>query len=400
MPNGKDWSIIEYRYQLSSPFSYRVPRWNFQYEIPCNKSYYYLECPSYYNYFKHEYGITPLTGKSGSRSVGHGSMNGQNVLNTVEYTTKDIPSLVDVPFLLDIDEYTLSVEYQRKTTWDNVALGLRTSKYFGRQLNKTLSLYKAFIEEVKLLPIKERAEKIYSKVQSDFTWNKKYTDNGMNKLCKEKIGNIADIKTYPIVSQRRGKGVLNEMFPGFSELNYVFGMIAVGDSKVLVDATDKFITFVELPLRAINTNGVLLEKVRTTSMDQKANKGLFMKIENPNIKEINSYTSAHLNEDFALKCSESVKYIGTEASRKRRNQSGYNSEDEFIAKLEERSQNYIIDSISIVNKEVSSKPLQINYAYILEENVDEIAGKLYINTLLGNGVQKNPFVSEERQFPI
>jgi hypothetical protein len=416
MPNVKDGSIIEYRYQIFSPFSYRVPKWNFQYEIPCNESDYYLEFPSYYKYFKREYGITPLVSKSSSRSAGQASMNGQNVLNTVEYNTKYVPSLVDVPFLLDINEYRLSVEYQRKTTWDNVALGLKSSKYFGRQLKKPSSPYKTFIEEVKLLPVKERAEKIYSKVQADFTWNKKYgkyTDNGVDKLSKERIGNIADInlllinllnkadiKTYPIVSQRRAEGPLNELFPGFSELNYVFGMIAVGDLKAFVDATDKFITFGELPLRAINTNGILLKKVRTTSIDQKANKGLFMKIENPNSKEISSYNLVHFSEDFDLKCNESVKYIGTAASSKRRSLSSYSSKYEFIGKLEERNSNYSIDSIKILNKEILSKPLQINYSYTLNGNVDEISGKLYINALLGNGVQKNPFVSEERRFPI
>ncbi|MFB1022473.1 MAG: hypothetical protein QMC40_06910 [Vicingaceae bacterium] len=139
---------------------------------------------------------------------------------------------------------------------------------------------------------------------------------------------------------------------------------------------------------------------KSISIDARRSKGTLLAIENPNVEEINVYNTVYFGENLDLKCNESVKYFGTEASRKRKNLMLYTSEDEFIGKLEEQNSNYSIDSIKILNKEISSKPLQINYAYTLDGNVDEVSGKLYINALLGNGVQKNPFVSEERQFPI
>ena len=457
IPNVKKGSVVEYRYKISSPFLIDIPLWNFQYDIPCNESDYKVLIPEYYSYKEKPNGFLPLNRKESSKWASYTrqasdaspakktlNQNGSFDLNskqvnkiTVDYTCtvldyheENTPSLKDVDYVLNSNDFRLGVKFELESSrityegavkyysksWDDIAKILRLNKDFGGQLNKKVKEYEDELDELKDLSDQDKISKIYSLVQQNYTWNNKYyilSKDGIRSLLKEKVGNVAEInfllinllkqagiEAWPVVTKRRVNGLLEKDSPSLIELDYVFAAADLNGEIIFLDATDKFISAGELPLRALNPNGILLSKVATAAFGGKINKGILLSIENPNNKEINSYNSVSFSEDFDLKCNESVKYIGTEASRKRRNLSSYNSEDEFIEKLEERNTNYTIDSIRIINKEVSSKPLQINYAYTLNGNVDEIADKLYINALLGNGIESNPFVSEERQFPI
>ena len=457
IPNVKKGSVIEYKYKISSPFLIDIPLWNFQYDIPCNESDYSIMLPEYYTYKEKINGFLPLNRKETSkwssytRQVSDHSPSG-NTLNqggfslnepsktknpTVNYTCtvldyheENTPSLKDVDFVLNSNDFRLGVKFELESSrvtyegaikyysksWDDIANTLEMNKDFGGQLDRSSKEYEAELAELKELSDRDKITKVYALVQQNYTWNNEYavlSKEGGRNLLKEKVGNVADInfllinllneagiKAWPIVTKRRDNGLLEKDKPSLVELDYVFAVALLKGEKVFLDATDKFISAGELPLRALNPNGVLIDKSNSKSITDSRNKGTLLAIGNPNMKEINVYNTVHFDEDFDLKCKESVKYIGVEASRKRRNQSVYNSKDEFIERLEEQNHNYTIDSINILNKEVSPKPIQINYAYTLEGNVDEISGKLYINALLGNGIQKNPFLSAERQFPI
>lgn len=457
IPNVKKGSVIEYKYKISSPFLIDIPLWNFQYDIPCNESDYIVLIPEYYTYKERTNGPLPMNRKESSKwssytrqasdqnlarktlNQGGFSLNesGKTKKPSVDYTCtvlnyheENTPSLKDVDFVLNSNDFRLGVKFELESSrvtyegamkyysksWDDIANALEMSRDFGGQLDRKIKEYEVELDELKDLSDQEKITKVYALVQQNYTWNNEYallSKDGSRKLLKEKVGNVADvnfllinllnqagINAWPIITKRRYNGILEKDKPSLVELDYVFVVALLDGEKVFLDATDKFISAGELPLRALNPNGVLIDKSKSISIDARRSKGTLLAIENPNTEEINVYNTVYFGENLDLKCNESVKYFGTEASRKRRNLVLYSSEDEFIGKLEEQNPNYSIDSIKIMNKEISSKPLQINYAYTLDGNVDEVSGKLYINALLGNGVQKNPFVSEEREFPI
>jgi hypothetical protein len=61
MPNIKIGSVIELKYQISSPFYHNFRAWQFQYSIPVIYSKYNTRIPSYFNYQKTTSGYYPIT---------------------------------------------------------------------------------------------------------------------------------------------------------------------------------------------------------------------------------------------------------------------------------------------------------------------------------------------------
>ena len=309
-PNVQNGSIIEYSYEIRSPFYYNTDTWYFQESVPVVKSYLVLETNETLDYnddFRGQYTLKPTTSSrrerlnfkvQGSRGVDNTTDefratsigSAEYVLNSKSYAAENLPGYEREAYVLNPRNILSSVRFELasynpknntpryfSTTWDRIGKDLMDSENFGRQLNGN-----AFLDDKvkELIAGKtDEAEKtvaIFDYVKSNYKWNEyngKTTDSGIRKTFNEKTGNVADInlmltsmlekaglKANPIVLSTVQNGMLNYVFPSLAKLNYVIASVNINGKDILMDATDPNSKVNLLPLRALNHRGILISK--------------------------------------------------------------------------------------------------------------------------------------------
>lgn len=309
-PNVQNGSIIEYTYEVRSPFYYNTDTWYFQESVPVVKSNLILETNETLDYsddFRGQYILKPTTSSrretanfkvQGSRGVSRsnetyvaGSVDTyQYVLNSKSYAAENLPGYEREAYVLNPRNILSSVRFELaaynpkngtpqyfSTTWDKIGRDLMDSENFGRQLNgnsflddKVKELIAGKTDEV------EKTVAIFDFVKTNYKWNNyngKNTDAGIRKTFNEKTGNVADInlmlvsmlekaglKSSPVVLSTVQNGLLNYVFPSMAKLNYVIASVNIGNNDVLMDATDPNSKINLLPLRTLNHRGILISK--------------------------------------------------------------------------------------------------------------------------------------------
>ena len=308
-PNVKNGSILEYTYEVLSPFISQTDTWYFQNSIPVLTSNFTLQSQEYFNYQQDlRGGFAPKVTKDskedtftstsfGQRGIsfnetigkqGATTENGKLKINTQTYTLSNLPSYSREAYVLNPRNMLASIQFELasynvpgriienySTTWEHIGKDLMDHENFGRQLNGN-----GFLDEtVKTITANktsdlEKIQAIFDYVKTNITWNDylgEYTDNGLRKTFNEKTGNSADINLMliamlrkagldanPIVLSTLQNGIINYSFPSRSKLNYVIAGVTIGQDFYLMDATDKNSQINLLPIRAINDRGFMV----------------------------------------------------------------------------------------------------------------------------------------------
>lgn len=304
-PNVKNGSILEYTYEIVSPFIRQTEAWYFQQSIPVVASNLTFQNQEYFNYQqdlrggfapkltkntkKETYNVSSngSVGKYGDRSGAYNTTNELNI-NIQTYTLANLPSYSREAYVLNPRNMLASIRFELAsfvapgrtsesyaTTWERVGKDLMDQEDFGRQLNGN-----NFLDETVNATIAgkntniEKMSAIYDYVKNNFTWNQyvsETTEKGIRKTFNEKSGNSADINLLlttmlrkagldasPIVLSTLQNGIINYSFPSRSKLNYVIVGATVDNDFYLMDATDKNSQINLLPLRAINDRGFIV----------------------------------------------------------------------------------------------------------------------------------------------
>jgi len=437
IPNIKDGTIIEYKYKTFSPFIYRIPRWDFQYSIPVNETIYMLETPDFFSYEASSTGVIPIEVENSIKNkvirfrYDYNPRRGRNKnkkktsekfeykANVIKMKARNTPSMSNVLYVLSTDMYRSSIQYELLLTempngsityftksWDEIAGNLMESKSFGGEINRKIDDFDQLIQEVEGLSDMKKINEIYRRIQDEFTWNEKYRvapRKGIKELIKVKTGDCAAINlllinllkragvpVHPIVSRIRSEGILNTAYPTIADLNYVFAGCQIGDELIFLDATDKFLNVGELPLHAISLSGVML----------KGKSGVPLNIDNPNVNKETYSIVANINPDKSINCDESIRFKDHAASQFRSITKNINDENAYIDYMQNKYENVEYSSFVIENKDDKDKQIKIASSFTLDEGVEEIGGKIYIDPLLVHKHKTNPFVSELRNFPV
>ena len=308
-PNVKNGSILEYTYEVLSPFISQTDTWYFQNSIPVLTSNFTLQSQEYFNYQQDlRGGFAPKVTKDskedtftstsfGQRGIsfnetigkqGATTENGKLKINTQTYTLSNLPSYSREAYVLNPRNMLASIQFELasynvpgriienySTTWEHIGKDLMDHENFGRQLNGN-----GFLDEtVKTITANktsdlEKIQAIFDYVKTNITWNDylgEYTDNGLRKTFNEKTGNSADINlmliamlrkagldAHPLVFSPLQNAIINYSFPSRSKLNYVIAGVTIGQDFYLMDATDKNSQINLLPIRAINDRGFMV----------------------------------------------------------------------------------------------------------------------------------------------
>lgn len=287
-PNVKNGSIIEYTYEIVSPFVNNVGTWYFQDEIPVVKSELVLETNELLKYSEDSRGPYKLNTTTSSRQEIQG--NYSYTLSQKFITAENLPGYEGEEYVLNPRNLLSSSRFELAsyvprfgisqnftTTWEKIGSDLYESEYFGRQLNGN-----GFLDDkVKELTAgkntpEEKMAAIFNYVQTNFKWNEYngiYTDRGIRKTFNEKEGNVADINLMltsmlqkagidvnPVVLSTVQNGMINYVFPSKAKLNYVIVEAKINNAQYLMDATEVYSQINLLPMRALNHRGFSISK--------------------------------------------------------------------------------------------------------------------------------------------
>ncbi|CAM4075784.1 DUF3857 domain-containing protein [Zobellia nedashkovskayae] len=422
-PNIKQGSVIEYKYKLISPYIYNFKGWDFQSDIPKIYSEFNAKIPGNYVYNRAMIGSIELDINEADVKSECFHIEGYRSASCeiLKYAMNDIPAFkIAEDFMLapsnyisrldfELSEYTdfqgLKSRYTK--TWNDVDKEFRNDKNIGRQLTKK-SFFENHVPETLLSEPNEeqRAMNIYAFVQNHFNWNEKYGIYGkarVKEAFNQGRGNVSEInlslinllnaaglKANLMLMSTRKNGLPKQGHPVMSDFNYCIAHLTIDGKIYLLDATDKYMAFGMLPFRALNYYGRV--------MDFK-NESYWHTIiaESDNIHQIRIQLDFDIEEKKATGMMD-ITNTGYNAINVRKN-INTQTENEYLNSLEDDIEgDFIITDYSRnVEQQTETKTserLKFELANVLNGDM------VYFNPFLISFFNKNPFLLEERNYPV
>jgi len=419
LPNIKEGCVITYSYTIISPFMFNYKSWNFQADIPKLYSEYQTSIPGNWDYNIKLIGENKLNVNT-SEIKKHclSAYNGgyADCANSV-YVMKDIPAFIEEDYMTAKSNYLGRIEYELRTfknfeglvknytkTWKSVDDELKSDESIGRQLSKTIKPEDLLPSEIINEPDQlKKATQIYRYVQDNYTWNEEFDifkDVSVKDLVKTKSGNVSSINILlhnlldesgisvkPILLSTRKNGFATKLFPVISEFNYLIVQATIDDKKYLLDATDGFLTFGDIPFRCLNQYGRLLDF---------KNGSEWIDIE----PQSSSYTffNAELNFD------DEKNLVGSIMSRTNgyhaldSKKAYYSNKETYVKELENKFPYLEIYGHNVTSDLRNDK--DFTESYQIEYKNENSSETLYLNPFFKTFFHENPFKLQERTYPI
>lgn len=422
MPNLRSGCIIEYKYRLESPFIHHFRSWEFQAEIPKIYSEYFVRIPAVFNYnisLRGPYKLTKNTGRVEKDCYSGGGFKSD--CSAMTYVMENVPAFVEednmtspANFLsamyFELSDYVdpRGITHKLTKEWSSIDQEMKSYESFGGQLKKR-DYFKDKLAQVTggLTDPLAKAKAIYNHMHTWFKWNNFYgiySDNGIKKAYESHTGNVADINlsltafmlaagldAEAVMLSTRRNGLINKLFPGTSDFDYVVSKVNIAGQSYLLDATEPLLPWGLLPMRCINDQGrVMSLKKPSYWIDLKASQ-----------KDQKTYTLAlTLQEDGKLTGKITFISSGYAAYKKRNSIKANNSLEEYVEKLEERWPKMKIHKFNIVNVDSLEKPVYEEYE--VETNAFDNLNKekLFFNPFILDRISENPFKLAERSYPV
>jgi len=434
MPEVKEGSIIELQYSVSSDFAANLDVFQFQYGIPMDKVDVSVEIPEYFVFKRYGKGFYPISIQQTkkSRKIQYNykpefQAGGNNTAqmreleffeNVYQVNTENIPSLKEVAYTDNIDNYRCAIKFELASTqfpstpyknysltWEDVAETIYKSDEFGGELNKS-RLIKEIVDDMKSKNQDngQLMSSIFDYIKSNLTWNQyygKYCENGIRKTLSEKTGNVADLnltlvtmlkyagfKANPVLVSTKSHGI--PLFPTREGFNYVIAAVETGNEMIFMDATEKMGAIGVLPLRAMNWNGRLVREDGTSTEVKLAPKKHAKKV---------TFISADIFSDGHTEGKIRTQLTQNFAFDYRDSHQGEDLDDIMDA-MEERFVEMEIDELDLKNRKDCTKPIVESCHFVKESQIESISGKLYFKPALFMAIKENPFKMDKREYPV
>lgn len=290
MPAVEVGSIVEYKYTITSPFFMPVHGWEFQNRIPTLLSFLEVRMIPFYEYTFLQVGKKPDIQKSfrdkEEHSIGknQGMQYGNIKYNEMVYhfgmnnmqATEENPARIDFQLskIIDLNGVGLKVT----DSWDKTIKELLSDDKFGDFIDKSEAKADKLIE-LDYYASKEPFDRFYSivrQVKERYRWNGiigKYAPISVNEFLKEGQGNsgalnlftigllkAAGIDAYPVILSSKAINTVNTDYPFLHLYDYVLIAANIEGNLVLADATDPLLADNLIPLRCLNSKGLIVKK--------------------------------------------------------------------------------------------------------------------------------------------
>ena len=429
-PNVQKGSILELRYTLITPFHFHLPDWEFQTSIPTLHSEYQACMIPFYEYVYTTQGISAFDTqetKQGSIERSWGQVSNPYGMNNHGFRFKDnihtfamtdIPAFADESYITSKDDYIMKIDFQLArfnrvnggvqeiiSTWPELNKRLLQAEHFGRYLRSAEKIaHKQLQNELRPLLQQSKTEKqraIIEYVKKTYTWNNhysKYASQNTKSFITQKTGNSAEINLYliallreagiqaePVIISTRGNGKVRRSYPFEHYTNYVIALIKDNDTY-LADATEDLLPYDRLPIRCLNSVGLVVEK---THNDQ----WIAMERDFPSIdKKLITTTIDPKSMQSSHRVSIQTKHYDSYTYRTNfRN-------DTIKLKKELRSSYETIHKIKTVNYDNIKRPYSINFT--ASHPIEQIGTALVLYPFSNFVPTKNSLTQKERNYPV
>ncbi|GHE48592.1 DUF3857 domain-containing protein [Sphingobacterium griseoflavum] len=422
LPQVEEGSIIDIQYRILSPDILNFRSWQFQQDIPKLYSAYTAIMPATYQYQVTLRGPYPLKDTKSELLREYFLLNGvRNDCSKITYTMADIPAFEEEDFMLAAKNYKSAISFELEQyyltngskvrvtkEWRDVDRELLNEKSFGGQLKKEDVFADVLPSILKdKINVEEKARAIYSYIQKNIKWNDvygKYAQFGVRESLAQHRGNTGDINlalitalnaagipAYPVLVSTRQNGIPNNLHPVISDFNYVVGGAEIGNKTVLLDATDPFTAFGELPLRCVNERGRIIYSKKSSEWIPLVN-------EQPALTTFTLLGTIDSTENIVGKLS--ISYKGLDALRKRHEISSFNTEEEYLEELALTMSNMGLQNGSLSHVHDIDEFLieQFDIKLTLSDFLQD--GILRFNPIFLNRITKNPFNLNERLYQV
>jgi len=427
LPGLKPGCVIEFRYSIISKSLWDIRDWYFQEIVPIRWTEYTVTVPREYVYSGIKTGYEQFcidTLEETRVRIGGDAADilGKDVVDCARYrwAMKDVPAFHDEPFMTARKDYLQRVElqlaeYQSYTgkitkvleTWEQVVSDFVKDKTVGRSFNVTGDVRKATDPLIAgLLTPEDKLAAIYDYVRKGITWsgeNRFWAEKDVDDVLESKKGTSAEIEyllmsmlkhagfeVFPIIISTRDHGKIQVAYPVVNQFDYVLAAVQVGDTKYLLDATDPLRPLTMLPLKALNTRGLII-------------------CEGP-VQWINITTGEYYEEqsfaNVALEASGDMsgllKVIDREyAALDHRRQIKDGNEADILKKIVDADRSSLsLDSVRCEGTDSTEKPLRF-LAHISSSSYAQVAGDLiYVNPHMIGRMFDNPLKTPTRKFAV
>lgn len=423
IPNVRVGSIIEYEYQIETPFFVsNFKPWEFQSDVPKLVSEYWATIPANYQYNMALIGLLKLSKQESEVLDDYFQPGGGRKADAARYkwAIQDVPAFVEEEYMTARRNFVAAISFELmeiqyfdgrkdKVTkdWKDAEQELRQSESFGLQIRRGKDIVDDHVESTisgESDPL-EKTKKIYEFIRGWYRWNEyygKYSDLGIRKAFEKKEGNVGDInlsliaalkygglEVEPVILATRDKGLPKELFPVLTDFNYVIAKVNIGDKFYLLDATDDFVPFGVLPERCLNGKGRVLGEKESAWLD---------------IKPMDRGRRIHLialklEEDGKLKGEMNTTYSGYSAASVRRKVYSFTTPELYVKDLSDETAQFDVSDFSFDNLASFSKPL-VEKLKVELEPLDLTQPITTFNPMIVDRWQNNPFKSSERLFPV
>jgi len=409
-PNVKDGSVIEYQYEITSPFLFSIPEILIEHDVPSLYTEYVLDAPStilyninYTGALNPKYKLLEERELAGvpykTYRFGYENMKGfkteKFVSNDRNYKSRIKAELHSTNFYGHTVNYSFS--------WEEIMKQIYEEEDFGGQLKKIKLAKENMPLEISSMGNNfEKTQAIFNYVKNTFTWNKMngvVTENGFKKLLETKTGNAADINLFLILMLREAgikadpllistinNGLINLAFPSASSLNFVIVAVETKDGYHLYDATSKQSSMDELPPRDWNQYGLLFAKDGFKQLEMINSRPSYKYFTvNAKIDENGIVSGTYLDKDrgtFAMLAKESY-------------------DDNADKYKKQYKDNFTIDFTEISCKVLDNGDFESKMKFSSENLIDRVGKKIIINPMLFLSKNSNEFdQTEDRKFRI
>ena len=412
LPNIKEGCIVEFKYTIKTDFIFRLRPWYFQRTIPTLYSSYTLSIPKYYNY--------KVNAKGYVRIIAENQSDVDN--NFYRYSASNIPGLRKENFTTTMDDYVTSVGFELASvrndnggftdytsTWPKIISRLKEEETFGGYINKN-SFAKALLPGILNGATNQDSivTKIFNYVKNNIKWNKEddfYSSVPNAKtILEKKVGNTADInlcllillkaakiEASPVLMSTRDNGT-HPGSPLITGFNSVVVDAVIGEKHLLLDATDKNHCIDMVSHNNLNHEGMCIDLANET--------GKWISTERTKMSsKIYNYL-LKLDESNKLTGRLFITSTGYEALETRDKYLSATNQTEFIKDYKRDKPGLALKNYEISNLNNPDESLSETMDIEVEGNVEEAGDLAYFTPLLYERTKENPFLLEERKFPV
>jgi uncharacterized protein DUF3857/transglutaminase superfamily protein len=435
IPGVKEGSIIDYTYTITSDYNFNLPSWEFQWEAyPCLSSQYEVNIPQTMFYVLVRQGVHAYTmdkGSTGSMTyrvvrkadasaLGAPDQDYTVSANTVKHiwAMKNIPAFGNEPYVTTPNNYLDKISFQLSgtyngeetfshyNTWAKATDELLGSTQFGVPLNEDDPWVDELADKIAVDGSDEltRAKAVYYYVSRHFTCTNhsdKYIRTTLKDVIHSNSGDVGEINLLltallrkkalnadPVLLSTREHGFNMTSYPVLDKLNYVIVRLKANGQIYFLDAAHPQLGFGNLATDCYNGAARIISRVDSG----------FVNLEADSLREASTTMVLIASTDKGMEGSWQST-LGPQRSYEVRQEVSRRGQAQYFKDIQTRYG----DDLEIANGGIDSldqleEPAKVHYDFLIKQQPG--VSVLYLDPIMGDRWQKNPFQAVDRKYPV